>query len=48
MEDYKQTILNAKAGEIVPVVKPLDMDDPVEFFAKLSDSKQCRSINKTS
>ncbi|MHC4623523.1 MAG: anthranilate synthase component 1 [Planctomycetota bacterium] len=37
MEDYRQIILNAKPGQIVPIVKQMDMDEPVDFFAKLSD-----------
>ncbi|HUW19917.1 MAG TPA: anthranilate synthase component 1 [Sedimentisphaerales bacterium] len=44
MEDYRQIILNAKPGQIVPIVKQIDMDEPVDFFAKLSDygrAKNC-------
>jgi len=37
MDDYKQKILSAKPGQIVPVVKQIDMDEPVDFFAKLSN-----------
>ncbi|MHC4221863.1 MAG: chorismate-binding protein, partial [Planctomycetota bacterium] len=37
MEDYKQLILNAKAGQIFPIVREIQMDDPVDFFAKVSD-----------
>ncbi|MHC4061017.1 MAG: hypothetical protein ACYSR6_05340, partial [Planctomycetota bacterium] len=37
MEDYRQIILNAKPGQIVPIVKQIDMDEPVDFFARLSD-----------
>ena len=37
MDDYKQIILGAKAGQIVPVVKEIDMGDPADFFAVLSD-----------
>jgi len=37
MEDYKQIILRAQPGQIIPVVKQIDMCQPVEFFAKLSD-----------
>ena len=29
--------LTTKPGEIIPVVKQMDIDDPVDFFAKLSD-----------
>ncbi len=44
MDDYRQIILNAKAGQIVPIVKEIDIDEPVDFFAKLSDygrAKNC-------
>src|SRR5512136_525712 len=44
MEDYRQIIENAEPGQIVPVVKQIDMGDPLEFFAKLSDygrAKNC-------
>ena len=37
MEDYKELIYNAAAGDIIPVVKPIEIGCPVEFFAKLSD-----------
>ncbi len=37
MKDYKQIIENAKPGQIIPVVKQIDIDDPMEFFAKISD-----------
>ena len=37
MEDYRQIILGARPGQIVPIVKEIDMDEPVDFFAKLSD-----------
>ncbi len=37
MEDYKQIILNAKPGQIVPIVRQVDMADPMDFFAKISD-----------
>ena len=37
MDDYRQIILNAKAGQIIPVVKQIDMADPTDFFARLSD-----------
>ncbi len=37
MEDYRQIIQGAKPGQIVPIVKQIDMDDPMDFFAKLSD-----------
>ena len=44
MDDYKQIILGAKAGQIVPIVKETDIAEPVDFFAKLSDygrAKNC-------
>ena len=44
MEDYRQIILNARAGEIVPIVKEIDIAEPVDFFARLSDygrAKNC-------
>jgi len=44
MNDYKQIILGAQPGQIIPIVKQLDIGDPVNFFAKVSDygrSKHC-------
>jgi len=44
MEDYRQIILGAKPGQIIPIVKQIDMDEPVDFFARLSDygrAKNC-------
>ncbi len=44
MDDYRQTIKSAKPGQIVPIVKQIDMDEPVDFFAKLSNygrAKNC-------
>ena len=37
MEDYKEIIAAAGAGQIVPMVKELKIADPVEFFARMSD-----------
>jgi len=37
MDDYKQIIRSAEPGQIVPIVKRIDMEEPVDFFAKLSD-----------
>ena len=37
MDDYKQIVLNARPGQIVPIVKRIDIDDPVDFFARISD-----------
>ncbi len=44
MENYKQIIQNAQPGEIIPIVKQIPIEDPVDYFAKLSDygrSKNC-------
>lgn len=44
MDDYKQIILNAEAGQIIPIVKQIEMSDPMDFFAKISDygrAKNC-------
>ena len=44
MDQVRETILNAQPGQIVPIVKPLDMAEPLDFFAKLSDygrAKNC-------
>lgn len=44
MEDYRPIILNAAAGEIIPIVHRIDMGEPLDFFAKLSDygrAKNC-------
>ncbi len=44
MDDYRQIIFGAKPGQIVPIVKQIDIGEPVEFFAKLSDygrAKNC-------
>jgi hypothetical protein len=35
MEDYRQIIEGARPGEIVPIVKQLEMAEPASFFAKL-------------
>lgn len=37
MSDYRQQILEANAGDIIPIVREIDIDCPVEFFARLSD-----------
>ena len=37
MEDYRQAITQAEPGQIVPVVRKMDIDHPVDFFAKMSD-----------
>jgi len=44
MDDYRQIINGAEPGQIVPIVKQIDFDDPMNFFAKLSDygrAKNC-------
>ena len=43
MDDYKQIILGAEPGQIVPIVKRIDMEEPVDFFAKLSESDKTGS-----
>ncbi|MBE0536779.1 MAG: anthranilate synthase component 1 [Phycisphaerae bacterium] len=37
MDNYKQFIRDAEPGRIVPIVREVDMDCPVQFFARLSD-----------
>ncbi|MBN2138288.1 MAG: anthranilate synthase component 1 [Sedimentisphaerales bacterium] len=37
MDDYKQIIRGARPGQIVPITREIDMTDPMDFFAKLSD-----------
>ncbi|MBN1796446.1 MAG: anthranilate synthase component 1 [Sedimentisphaerales bacterium] len=44
MEDYRQIIENAKPGRIIPIIRQLEMTDPMDFFAKVSDygrAKNC-------
>jgi len=44
MEDYRQIINEAKPGKIVPIVKEIDIEEPVDFFARLSNygrAKNC-------
>jgi anthranilate synthase component 1 len=44
MDDYRQVILGARPGQIVPIVKEIDIEEPVDFFARLSDygrAKNC-------
>lgn len=44
MTELQQKIKEAKAGQIIPLVRPINIDDPVDFFAKLSDygrAKHC-------
>ncbi len=37
MEHYRQILSNARPGQIIPIVREIDVEDPVDFFAKLSD-----------
>ena len=37
MDNYRKLIQNAKPGKIIPIVREIDMDCPVKFFARLSD-----------
>ncbi len=32
MDDYRQIIHSAKPGQIVPIVKEIDIDEPVDFL----------------
>jgi len=44
MEYYREIIHNARPGQIIPIVKQIDIGEPVDFFAKLSDygrAKNC-------
>ena len=43
MNDYKDIIRQAKPGQIVPIVKRIDMQDPVDFFARISDYGRARN-----
>ncbi|AQT68582.1 Anthranilate synthase component 1 [Anaerohalosphaera lusitana] len=40
MNDFRHSIYQGKPGDIVPLVRKLDMTCPLEFFAKLSDYGQ--------
>ena len=33
MDDYREIILGAKPGEIIPIVKEIDIEETVDFFA---------------
>jgi len=37
MNDYKRRIEQARPGQIIPMVREIDITCPVEYFAKLSD-----------
>ena len=44
MDYYREIIHSAKPGQIIPIVKQMDIDEPVDFFARLSDygrAKNC-------
>ena len=44
MDNYRQIIKDAQPGQIIPLVKEIDIDCPVRFFARLSDygrAKDC-------
>lgn len=43
MDEYKQLINDAEVGQIVPVVREIDIDDPMDFFARLSDYGRCEN-----
>lgn len=43
MEDYRQIVESAEPGQIVPIVKRIEMGDPLEFLAKLSDYGRARN-----
>ncbi|MBU1261066.1 MAG: anthranilate synthase component 1 [Planctomycetes bacterium] len=37
MTELEQKISDAKAGQIIPLVRQIDVSEPVDFFARLSD-----------
>jgi len=37
MTEFSQKINEAKTGQIIPLVRQIEIDEPVDFFAKLSD-----------
>jgi anthranilate synthase component 1 len=44
MDYYRDIIQAAKPGQIIPIVKQIDISEPVDFFARLSDygrAKNC-------
>ncbi len=43
MDDYRQIIHGAEPGQIIPIVKRIDMGDPLDFFAKLTDYGRARN-----
>ena len=48
MNEFKDKIYAARPGEIVPIVKPIDISDPVEFFARLSDYGRAKNRDRKS
>ena len=42
MTDYKTRIEQAKPGQIIPMVREIELSCPVEFFARLSDYGRAR------
>jgi len=42
MQEHERTIRDARPGEIVPMVRQVDVGDPVDFFARLSDYGRAR------
>jgi anthranilate synthase component 1 len=50
MEEYKDIIMGARPGEIVPIVREIDINDPMDYFARLSDygrSQNCALFEAT-
>jgi len=43
MDDYRQKIADAGPGQIVPIVKEIALNEPVDFFAKLSDNGRAKN-----
>jgi len=44
MDDYRPIIHGAEPGQVIPVVKRIDIEEPLDFFAKLTDygrAKNC-------
>ncbi len=44
MDDFREMLEGARPGEMIPVVRQMDIGDPVDFFARLSDygrAKDC-------
>ncbi len=43
MEQIRETILNAHSCQIVSIVKPIDMAETLDFFAKLNDYSRAKN-----